>query len=550
MRFAGTMVFAAISTANAAPVPPAAADRPDRLERLYNPGVVSSTSGEPSVRIRLLHGLKSVKFDSPARLTFITGEGQTSRSTYRGGLEWTVSARKIKRGTRRFWVLAERFPEGDGRRASAARDRWTRLGFATRIHYAGALYTSKKAVYGQRIVSVLISPKDTRLAAEREAKRLAGRHRVLGTVISQVLERPSAEIVARCAETHAEVVAKRLLTVQEFEGGTVEGVRFLGAKWRSHRRQERRFTGLFHFLVGRDGRLMVVNEVPIETAVDGVVPSESFPKADLAALQAQAVVARGHMLTKLGLRHPGAPYHLCATPHCQAYTGLGRSTPHTRRATRTTEGEVLVHNGALVDTMYHSTCGGFTEPYLLAGGRRKSPVMSGHADTKHPIPHVAEKGISHFIEHPPQSAWCRPTAERTGLFRWTVQRSGAQLSALVNSRKNIGPVSQLEIVKRGISGRVMSVKYHGEHGVYQVDGDDANRRTLGGLKSGLWIVERTPPISSENPVEPETWTFRGGGFGHGIGLCQHGALGMAAAGRDYRSILEHYYRKAKIHRHW
>ena len=87
---------------------------------------------------------------------------------------------------------------------------------------------------------------------------------------------------------------------------------------------------------------------------------------------------------------------------------------------------------------------------------------------------------------------------------------------------------------------MLAVNYHGLQGVHRVDGDDSNRNILGGLKSGLWYVERLPSGEGNEAVQPDVWTFRGGGLCHRFGNpIIGGALGMADAGLDYPDILKH-----------
>jgi stage II sporulation protein D len=117
----------------------------------------------------------------------------------------------------------------------------------------------------------------------------------------------------------------------------------------------------------------------------------------------------------------------------------------------------------------------------------------------------------------------------------------------VADKKSIGAVSDIKVLKRGLSGRALVVQYVGDQGTYTADGATLNRRILGGLKSGLWYVTR---VGGHSHGEPSEWVFHGGGYGHGVGLCQHGAIGMAVAGRDYVRILMHYFRKSRLVSLW
>jgi len=90
------------------------------------------------------------------------------------------------------------------------------------------------------------------------------------------------------------------------------------------------------------------------------------------------------------------------------------------------------------------------------------------------------------------------------------------------------------------------VEYVGTKGRHTVTGEYVNRKLLGHLKSGLWVVERDGPPGSV----PVTFTFRGGGFGHGVGMCQHGAIGQALERRSHADILRTYYPGSRLEKAW
>jgi SpoIID/LytB domain protein len=102
----------------------------------------------------------------------------------------------------------------------------------------------------------------------------------------------------------------------------------------------------------------------------------------------------------------------------------------------------------------------------------------------------------------------------------------------------IGTVDGLAVVRRGSSGRALSLRVDGERGSATVHGELRIRRLLGDLPSAMFVVA----------ADGEGWTFRGGGWGHGVGMCQWGAIGRAAAGQDHRRILGAYFSGAGVAR--
>lgn len=104
----------------------------------------------------------------------------------------------------------------------------------------------------------------------------------------------------------------------------------------------------------------------------------------------------------------------------------------------------------------------------------------------------------------------------------------------MTSDLGIGPVAAMKFSERGVSGRASVLTLSGETGARQIRGELNIRRRLGNLNSTMAEIE--PPGSGH-----DDWVFRGGGWGHGVGMCQIGAIGRAEAGQDYRTILRHYF---------
>jgi SpoIID/LytB domain protein len=291
----------------------------------------------------------------------------------------------------------------------------------------------------------------------------------------------------------------------------------------------------------------VVNAVPEDRLLAGLVPSEIFPGAPDEALKAQAVAARGELLTKIGTRHAGDPFRLCSQTHCQVYSGAGRETPRTTAAVAATRGEVLftADGKDLVDTVYSANCGGHTESvenvWPELGPR---PTLRGHRDAAPAADDPFAAGITpanlaHFLEEPPRS-WCGIARLGAGdRYRWTVTRSAADLDRLLASYK-LGPVRAIEVLERGVSGRARAVRITGATRSEVIRGELRIRQTFGGLRSSLFMVT----------VSGGAATFRGAGFGHGVGLCQTGSIGMAEAGRSHKQILQHYYPGSVLRKLW
>ena len=185
-------------------------------------------------------------------------------------------------------------------------------------------------------------------------------------------------------------------------------------------------------------------------------------------------------------------------------------------------------------TYFHSTCGGRTEARSEAWELPELPYLAPVWDTEHGDERLDE-------------AWCRGAPS----FEWTESWTGEEVDRLasealpdVSSTPVSGPVGRvrgLEVTSRTEAGRVRWLEVRAEGGTYRVLADRVRRLLLrpstGGILRSSWFdleVETTADGIARV-------TARGRGNGHGVGMCQHGAIAMARAGRSYDEILAHYY---------
>jgi len=231
---------------------------------------------------------------------------------------------------------------------------------------------------------------------------------------------------------------------------------------------------------------------------------------------------------------------LCSTQQCQVYAGAGKEDPRTTQAVEATRGIVLLRDGGgLVDIRYSASCGGHGEDNDAIWGGEPDPSLRGRADTASGgMSRVTDASIDGFLDGE-GDAWCNKTKLGRSKFRWTETIAADDLTARVAAEyPEVGRVRQLTAARRGVSGRIGVLAIQGDKATVEVAGDLHIRRLLGGLKSTLFEVER----------RGDAFVIRGAGFGHGVGMCQMGAIGMASAGKRYAQILAHYYRGSHPHR--
>ena len=299
-----------------------------------------------------------------------------------------------------------------------------------------------------------------------------------------------------------------------------------------------------------NGGLLVVNRLGVESYLRGVVPLEIGGVAkpgDEAAVEAQAVAARSYSYIHIADAGTRA-FDMYGSIQDQAYGGVDAEQAMSDRAVESTRNMVLRYAGRIINTPYSSTCGGRTAAVKEVWWRRNDePYLKSVSDQ---IP-----GTDKY--------YC----DISGRFRWTTSFNETQLretlekylgtvtpasepavAASATSRLSLGRITGFNVTGRTPSDRVASVSIQTERGNYVVRGNDVRfvlRTPSGSLLNSTYFTAETTKGSSG---AIDQLTIRGGGYGHGIGMCQFGAIGRARAGQDYRTILTSYYQGTTVER--
>lgn len=274
----------------------------------------------------------------------------------------------------------------------------------------------------------------------------------------------------------------------------------------SPNRSNKQYHGTLEINV-RDNALQLVNIVGLDDYLSSVLSCEvggSFPTE---ALKAQAIAARNYAL--IGRRaHDASGYDLCDDTHCQVYDGVAREKSACIQAVMATKGQILTYNGRPASVMYSADCGGITQDYSECYSNRTYPYLCSITDPP---------GIYH-------ASW-----EVT----YTLQELADKL--IKAGVKEAGGLQKINIIKVSQSQRVLSVQITGAQETATIPGGKI-RSILGrdGIKSTMFTIESN---------QDGTVTFKGKGFGHGIGLCQTGAKALANPPFNYtcEQILAHYF---------
>ena len=276
-------------------------------------------------------------------------------------------------------------------------------------------------------------------------------------VFADSVRRARGKVVVTEPHTGIRLIQDDLVTVQATDGGpiTVRQVEF-GRGYSHHGFEDRRYHGEIILAIDPTALLTVVNRLPAELMLRGIVPSETFPTAPKAALDAQAITARTELLAKLGVQNRAYPYLICATQRCQVYGGLNKETPMTNRAVERTRGVMLF--GAedhLVDSVYHACSGGYTENNENVWVGSPNPALRGLLDapagTRQPWPPGTvpnDDALRRFLTEPPP-VYMASVRFANKVFRWVADIDDARMSSLIGARHPIGAVRDVEVVDRG-----------------------------------------------------------------------------------------------------
>jgi len=519
----------------------------DRIKLLYTNQFHFTGAGEPQVTVGLMQGQQRVRLSCDDGLSVLpSGDGGTSIA---GGRRWVIELRGGRPAQARYAIALDSVPATQGPAITKATKHWKAKGLTVSEREIGSLFGVAGKVLDTRRILLTTGDYSSEKEAAREAKLLTQRHGAIGRLHPIIKRRASGRIVARDLDhditVNAESVlwfapgGREIVTVHDVAHDVVMG---------QPKHEDRTYRGQVYVAIDRHGKLAVVNLVSETDVLAGLVPAEIFASAPHNALQAQAIAARGQLLSKIGTRHLDDPYLLCAHQHCQVYAGMSREHPRTNKAVNATKGKVLMRpdSTTMVDTVYSANCGGHTE--------HNEHVWPGPPDAQlrgRPDPRLAASfrgGINQvnlraWLEGSP-NAHAKPASERLQpSYRWTAEVDPASIPGAPGIPSGIGRARKLTVSERGVSGRATRLRVTGERGEVEVEGELAIRRALGGLRSSMFLVR---------PEQDQFGRFVlvGGGHGHGVGMCQHGAMGMAGANQTAAQILAHYYQGSKLEQLW
>lgn len=320
-----------------------------------------------------------------------------------------------------------------------------------------------------------------------------------------------------------------------------------GVGWWWEGIEDKIYEGEMSFYVTTEEIFEVVIALPLEQYLKGVVPYEIGGDAPLEAVKVQAVAARSEALTALQSKvYSAEHYDLTSDVECQVYGGNERRTEISDRAVIETRGLVLSENKIPISAYYASNCGGHSE--LIQNVWFDRFIWDSYAvsdfdwEESHLNDLSNDKNFRKWILSSPQS-YCNPDIF-TDLpqwsknnFRWQREFSTDEIRIMTSGGNDNGKLINIKSLNRGTSGRIYKAEFLFEKDTIMVEGELSIRQMFTPpLRSSAFIIDKTE----------EGFLIQGAGWGHGVGMCQSGAVTMANLGKTFDFILKHYYKKAEL----
>ncbi len=294
------------------------------------------------------------------------------------------------------------------------------------------------------------------------------------------------------------------------------------------------YSGEFLLKPDAYGTWTFLEQVSLEKYLLGVLPHEIGSSSPASALAAQAVLARTWALANSNRFHTDG-YHLCSDTQGQVYKDPAKANQAVVLAIKQTSGKVLTWEGSPINAVYHATNGGISaaghEAWSITPVPYLRPFLDGSQRWKKKffIPLLEDSDVKRFLSYRDGAF-----GNSHHLFRWKRILRAEDIKEILkfsNSHNNLP--HNISVLQRGSSGRVLALQITGKSdNSKMVLRLDEIRRSLRNLPSTLFIIQE---------LEPGVWEFIGGGFGHGAGLSQAGAIDLALRGWTTRKILKYYY---------
>lgn len=504
-----------------------------------------------TVRIGLLEGYERVTFKCSGRYRIESRSGELLREADSSELKWRLLREKSTPTRFLFSVLVASFITRD--EAMALAEQFEEKGYSAAMRQIGGPLEVENQIVGD---NTLYRVQVGNFQEEDDARELLAQLELdyAPRLVREVLVQATGklELFDQSLEQHYESTdGFRLVPEETTARMTIYGVR-MNSGFSYEPTEDRTYSGMIEFYIDHEGDIAALTEIPIDTYLRGVLAADTQTEFPPEALCAQAIVSRSLVIAQKTIKHLNDPYDLCAHVHCQIYSGVTHQNEPINDAVTATRGNILFHNGTIVDAHFSAVCGGHTEDVLatwmtppLYAGKGVPCDCTGTLE----VPDLTtEGGARRWIQSRPKSS-CNldgvdlPVSKSYGRkhFRWetTLLRSELEEILLTKTGVDIGMLYDILPIRRGRSGRLMEVEVLGSLSNLRIKRELKIRRLIShtALESSAFLVE----VLSDSQGNPMELVFTGAGWGHGVGMCQAGAARMALEGKSAAEILAHYF---------
>jgi SpoIID/LytB domain protein len=313
-----------------------------------------------------------------------------------------------------------------------------------------------------------------------------------------------------------------------------------------------------------NGNLILINELPIEEYLMCVATSEMSSECPDTLIESQTIAARSWMLANVEQKHVSIGMDVCNDDCCQRYQGTTYLSKQSISGAMKTCGQVLLFEDKICDARYSKSCGGAMESFTTIWKGEELLYLKNKFDNfdklaTELLPLNTTDKVKDWVNSQPDS-FCSPVTiaeeslpkylgnvDKEGTYyRWQFQYSQYEITSLINKQLNLNAISilSLESIGRGGSGRIINLKIKYQNAKkelesYIIERDVEIRRVLHEKFMYSSCIDIEASEFKDNV--PGIFTIKGAGWGHGVGLCQIGALGMSLKGYSTKDILYHYF---------
>ena len=291
-----------------------------------------------------------------------------------------------------------------------------------------------------------------------------------------------------------------------------------------------------------ENKLLAINEVKLEDYLKCVATSEMSQNCPNEFLISQTIVARSWILANIEQKHRELNFDVCNDDCCQRYQGLNNCSDESIEAANNSYGKVLIYEDQICDTRYSKSCGGVTENFENVWENKTVPYLKSIRDCNH-----LNKDYCNPDLHPDNSIsdYIGSVDEDHEYYRWEFEVNNSYIISYLSEKHKTDASQLIDIrpIKRGPSGRIYQLEI-----VFSDQREIEKNIVINSEYKIREILSKSFLFSSAFSVKKdgEKFILHGKGWGHGVGLCQIGALGMSLSNKKSIQILSHYFPETEV----